>query len=369
MRKTTIAALTAALAMPLLASADITVTLPAGSGLDSVAYYHAPVAKLATAKSRAEQGVVEDAVPVKNNKAVISTSSASGGSRYGIILSQSNVVDLYALPGENVTVDVKSLDPFDYTMAGSDIISGMNELSEIEKPFIERQKAMVEAAGGQPDNNALMGLYNEYTEAVKDYLEENLTSPKAVLAVMKLQGEDFVKAFDRLSEGAKTAVVYPLASRQYEMIQASLEKQRRQQAMAGGTTVAPDFTLEDTAGKQISLSQFRGKWVILDFWGTWCGWCIKGFPELKEAYAKYKDRLEIVGVDCQDTKEAWLAGVKKYELPWVNLYNPKDSKLTEQYGVQGFPTKAIINPEGVIVNITSGHNPEFFTKLDEFMSK
>jgi len=367
MKQKTIAALCAALAMPLMASADITVNLPAGSGLDSIAFFHAPITKLATAKTREDRGLMEGKVPVAGDKAVIAISSETGGSRYGITVSERKFIDLYVLPGETVAVDVKSLDPFDYTLSGTEFIEARNEIAELSKPIEEKQKTMM--AAGQPDQEAMKALYQEYTDALKNYIDENITSPKSVVAVMNLQGEDFVKAFDRLSERARTSLMYPLAQRQYEYVQKSLEKERKQQAMANGTTPAPDFTLEDIAGKQVSLSQFKGKWVIIDFWGSWCGWCIKGFPELKEAYAKYKDRLEVVGVDCQETKEAWLAGVKKYELPWVNVYNPEGSKLTDEYGLQGYPTKAIINPEGMIVNITTGHDPEFFTKLDEFMAK
>ena len=76
-----------------------------------------------------------------------------------------------------------------------------------------------------------------------------------------------------------------------------------------------------------------------------------------------------MGVDCGETKDAWLAGVKKYELPWVNVYNPEGSDLTQKYGVQGFPTKAIIDPQGIIRNITTGHDPEFFVKLDQLMAQ
>lgn len=140
MRKTAFAALCAALAMPLAASADITVNLPAGSGLDSVAYYHAPIAKLATAKTRAERGIVEDKAPVKDNKATIAISSAEGGSRYGITFSQRNFIDLYVLPGEEVNIDVKSLDPFDYNLSGTEFINDMNEVAALSKPLEETTK-------------------------------------------------------------------------------------------------------------------------------------------------------------------------------------------------------------------------------------
>lgn len=99
----------------------------------------------------------------------------------------------------------------------------------------------------------------------------------------------------------------------------------------------------------MTLSSFRGKYVLLDFWGTWCGWCIKGIPEMKEYYAKYKDRIEFVGIDCRDTEEKWKEGVAKHELPWTNLYSGDGQEIVIAYGVQGYPTKIIIGPEGKIV--------------------
>lgn len=367
MKKIFIAAVAAMSMAPFGASADITINLPAGSGIDSIAYYYAPIENLAKAKSQAELGIVQAKAPVKDNRVVVGINDAPGGTRYGFTIAKGSFIDLYTVPGENIVAEVKSVSPFDYSLSGSALVDGMTEVSELTKPIMEKQKAL--SAAGQPSQEALMELYGEYNQALKDFIEENPASEKALIAVMQLSGEDFAEAFPRLSERAKSSILYPLAERKYADVQEQLEKERKQQEMANGSTPAPDFTLEDTAGKQVSLSQFKGKWVILDFWGSWCIWCIKGFPELKEAYAKYKDILEVVGVDCGETREAWLAGVKKYELPWVNVYNPEGSGLTEKYGVQGFPTKAIIDPEGKIRNITTGHDPEFFVKLSELIGK
>ena len=128
---------------------------------------------------------------------------------------------------------------------------------------------------------------------------------------------------------------------------------------------APDFTLNDINGKPLTLSSLRGKYVILDFWGSWCGWCIKGIPQMKEYYQKYAGKFEILGIDCNDPEEKWKAAVEKYELPWLHVYNTRDSKVLEQYQIEGFPTKIIVGPNGKIVKTVIGEDPAFYTFLDE----
>lgn len=168
---------------------------------------------------------------------------------------------------------------------------------------------------------------------------------------------------------ASTSLCTTNAVAQYPGANYQSQMERRQQAMDAGKIAAPNFTLKNLDGKDVSLSDFKGKWVILDFWGSWCIWCIKGFPELKEAYSKYKDELVIIGIDCNESVADWKAGVAKYELPWVNVYCPEGNSLTADFGIQGFPTKAIVDPEGKIRNITMGHNPEFFTVLSNLIGK
>lgn len=304
------------------ASADIKVKLPAGSGVDSISYQYTPILKLVSAKSRAERGTQEGVAIVKDGVAIIPVDNAEGGSSYGISLNDDAYFSLYTSPGDNVLVEVASVEPFDYKLSGTPITDVINDLEAISAPLEEKQKALM-AAGGEPDREKMQEIYNEYLDGVNDYIEENITSPDVVYAVMQLPGEDYIKAFDRLSERAKTSILYPIANKQYEYVKEGIEKEKRQQEMANGTTPAPEFTLKNLEGKDVSLSEFKGKWVILDFWGSWCIWCIKGFPELKDAYAKYKDRLEVIGLDCNESEEAWKAGVEKYELPGSTCIVPK----------------------------------------------
>ena len=86
---------------------------------------------------------------------------------------------------------------------------------------------------------------------------------------------------------------------------------------------------------------------------------------MKNYYTKYAGKFEILGIDCNDTEEKWQDAVKKYELPWKHVYNPRDSKVLTDYAIEGFPTKIIIDPQGKIVKTVVGEDPEFYTFLDE----
>lgn len=137
------------------------------------------------------------------------------------------------------------------------------------------------------------------------------------------------------------------------------------EAFEAADVEAPDFTLNDINGQPLKLSSLRDKYVILDFWGSWCVWCIKGFPKMKEYYQKYAGKFEILGIDCNDSEEKWKAAVAKYELPWLHVYNTDNSGVLEQYAIQGFPTKIIVGPDGKIVQTIIGEDPAFYTLLDK----
>lgn len=120
---------------------------------------------------------------------------------------------------------------------------------------------------------------------------------------------------------------------------------------------AKDFTLEDINGKQLALSSLRGRYVMLDFWGSWCVNCIAAFPELKTFYEQHRDKLEIVGVAFHDTKDKWKAAVQKNELPWLQVIDTEgEGSVAERYGILAVPTYVLIDPDGKIVIWTIGEH-------------
>ncbi|HAR37871.1 MAG TPA: hypothetical protein DCS09_04450 [Porphyromonadaceae bacterium] len=117
---------------------------------------------------------------------------------------------------------------------------------------------------------------------------------------------------------------------------------------------APDFTQNDPDGNPVSLSDFSGKYLLLDFWASWCGPCRQENPNLVKAYAAYKDKgFEILGVslDNQDGKEAWLNAIKKDGLTWTQVsdLNSWNNEVARSYGVRAVPQSYLIDPQGIIV--------------------
>lgn len=127
---------------------------------------------------------------------------------------------------------------------------------------------------------------------------------------------------------------------------------------------APTFSLPDRQRKVVSSTDFKGKYVVLEFWGTWCGYCIKDIPAMKEYHARYKSKVEFIGIAFRDSEKRWMEALAKHEMNWVNLLSP-DEKLATTYGIEGYPTKIIVNPEGVIVGKYLGEATDFYRKLDE----
>ena len=167
---------------------------------------------------------------------------------------------------------------------------------------------------------------------------------------------------------ASKSALFPLYEQQAKRVKAQIEADRKRIEMEQNHVQAPAFTLPDLQGKDVSLSDFRGKWLILDFWGSWCGWCIKGIPQMKEQYERLKDKVYFVSIACNDSKQAWTAALEKYEMPWIQLWSDPDTPAAESvmtlYAVEGFPTKFIIGPDGNIVNKVVGEDPSFYDLFD-----
>jgi peroxiredoxin len=147
--------------------------------------------------------------------------------------------------------------------------------------------------------------------------------------------------FNRFSASLKSS---PLGKRTIE----KLEIGKRRQAGAKAT----DFTQNDQNGKPFTLSSLRGKYVLVDFWASWCMPCRAENPNVVKAYSALKDKnFEIVSVSLDMGKESWIAAIEKDGMPWIHVSDLKywKNEVALMYGINSVPQNILIDPKGIII--------------------
>ncbi|GAA3743215.1 MULTISPECIES: TlpA disulfide reductase family protein [Flavobacterium] len=115
--------------------------------------------------------------------------------------------------------------------------------------------------------------------------------------------------------------------------------------------IAPEIDLPDTKGEKIALSSLRGTLVLIDFWASWCGPCIKEQPLLIKLNNAYPDKLSIYGVSMDTKKPLWTGAIAKGKLPWTNVSDLKywQSPVVSDYMLQSVPLNFLIDKNGIIL--------------------
>ena len=228
------------------------------------------------------------------------------------------------------------------------IVKLIDETNKLPENQREEQIKKINQLSARIHSKKVQFIKNNTDKEVSALLLNSLYSP-----------EDMVACADLLSDNVRNSIFKPI----FEQV----EKKRKELATVKVGEVAPDFKLKTTAGKDLRLSDLRGKWVIIDFWGSWCSWCIKDFPAMKKFYAANKKRVEILGVNHNDTYDRWRAAVGQNGLTWINVHNPEantdDNDPVVLYNVRGFPTKIVVDPEGKIFEIAVGYKEGYYDEL------
>lgn len=209
--------------------------------------------------------------------------------------------------------------------------------------------------------NALLKEHNNY---LTQLIEKHSTSLVAIAAIQQLDPDEFFPYYLKLDEAISPK--YP-NSPFVNLFHENLLKIKK---LSPGAE-APEFALPNPDGKIISLSSFKGKIVLIDFWASWCGPCRAENPNVVKLYKKYKEKgFEIFGVSLDKEKDKWLEAIKKDGLTWTHVSDLKawDTPLVKLYNFNGIPCTFLIDKEGKII-AKNLRGEELEEKLKEVLGK
>lgn len=189
-------------------------------------------------------------------------------------------------------------------------------------------------------------LAQEQQEAMVSYVDKNPSSIIGAWTVNRnLLYDADIKILQKLYTGFTPAV-------QQSQYAKTIKKEIDIQLKLQTGMVAPDFTMNDTTGKPLSLSSFKGKYLLLDFWASWCGPCRRENPNVVKAYNEFKDKnFTILGVSLDENKGRWEKAIHDDGLAWNHVSDLKGWKneAADQYGIRAIPSNYLLDPDGKII--------------------
>ncbi|WP_421978591.1 redoxin family protein [Roseivirga seohaensis] len=210
-----------------------------------------------------------------------------------------------------------------------------------------------------------MNLLNEKVDEMKKaFVASNPKSQAAawylsdMMVRSQVSQDEAIKIFKSFDKSLEGYTYYEAVAQRVEGIESTMEGK-----------IIPNFTSNATPnGETFELYSLKGKYVLVDFWGTWCAPCIAEMPTVKEYQEKYKDQLVILGINSGDSMEKMVQFLDKYDYDWQQVLAQSETEdLVLKLNVAGFPTKFILDPEGKIIKRFVGSTEEAFDVLDEIL--
>ncbi len=296
----------------------------------------------------------------------------AGGGYYPV---KSSSIQLFVFPGANIKLSGKITDFVDVYPSGDNTNNDFAKLNMEIYPLMNQSvNVSVKIANKLVTDSATIrkmkdtaALLDKQVIAIKEnFIKEH---PSSIAAIWLLSD---MMMRSQLSNGLATELFKKMSSEKLVDVSFYADVAKRVDGFsltAVGKTVPDINSMNTYTGKKFDLSSLRGKYVVLDFWGTWCGPCISGMPKMKEYLDKYQTKLEIVGVASESDKgERWKKFLdEKPQYQWHHVLSTKTEDYILKFSVAGFPTKIIVDPAGKIIGRFVGEDDEIYMKLDQLL--
>lgn len=242
-----------------------------------------------------------------------------------------------------------------------------NLLNQIKLLQSEAQEAQMNQSLTEADMDSLESKYNTYTgdlsSLVMDYAKDNMQNES---------GEFFFIAYAALLNPDQLKSLYALARpsfREADGIEAIMEERVWIVETTAVGSQLRDIELPAPNGKADKISNYRGKVLLVDFWASWCGPCMKEAPLLVELYKAYRDKgFEIIGISLDEDRDRWLSTILSKNLDWIHMSDLKgwDSAAAHRYGIKRIPQNFLLGKDGKIIAYDL-HGDDLKNKIEEIL--
>ncbi len=285
---------------------------------------------------------------------MVSNVDELGFYQFGVSLQ--NRINLGLQPNEKVELTFTNSRLEDgYSVKGSPESAKIQEIISLQIKAFQKSDSInqvMQRAGQSNDVQTYMQLNGlaqaeakRYSERLASFAEDNASSIASLIAIQQLNPEEYYSTFETVITGLEPTMTGHFF---YDGI---AEQVKAMKSVAVGVE-APELSFENPKGEIISLSSLRGKYVLIDFWASWCKPCRMENPNVVRTYAQYKDKgFEILGVSLDKTKDAWVNAIAADGLTWPQMSDLGgwQSQPAQIYGVRSIPATVLVDPDGIII--------------------